>query len=365
MQGAAVSPASSSSSSQHPLSRLSFGTAGHARLGFARQRFPFGTSLCVSSGDQGNAEDLAAGSNNNNGVLVPMEDRSAPRVPENASEHSSKLTSTAGLFRTPISGGVESATSSHGLPKPALAVRNLMEQARYAHLCTTMSRMHHRRSGYPFGTLVDFAADAHGHPVFSLSPLEIHTRNLLVDPRCTLVVQVPGFSGLGNARATLFGDVYPLPSEKQEWAHKQYTKKHQQGASHQWGNFYYYQMERISDILFVGGFGTVAWVGVDEYESVQPDVIAADGDEDTLKALNAIFSRPLKEMLAAETQTEVDEAAVISIDSRGIDIRVRQGSKFNVQRLPFDGGHPVETLDEAKAALSKLIKKRSRKHTAS
>lgn len=36
----------------------------------------------------------------------------------------------AGLFRTPISGGVQSATSAHGLPRPALAVRNLMEQVR-------------------------------------------------------------------------------------------------------------------------------------------------------------------------------------------------------------------------------------------
>ena len=36
----------------------------------------------------------------------------------------------AGLFRTPISGGVHSATSAHGLPRPALAVRNLMEQVR-------------------------------------------------------------------------------------------------------------------------------------------------------------------------------------------------------------------------------------------
>ena len=35
-----------------------------------------------------------------------------------------------GLFRTPISGGVQSATSSHGLPHPALAVRNLMEQVK-------------------------------------------------------------------------------------------------------------------------------------------------------------------------------------------------------------------------------------------
>ncbi|XP_062157361.1 uncharacterized protein LOC133864932 isoform X2 [Alnus glutinosa] len=254
----------------------------------------------------------------------------------------------AGLFRTPISGGVQSATSAHGLPRPALAVRNLMEQARFAHLCTVMSRMHHRREGYPFGSLVDFAPDSMGHPLFSFSPLAIHTRNLLADPRCTLVVQIPGWSGLSNARVTIFGDVYPLPENQQEWAHKQYMAKHQQGPSQQWGNFYYFRMQNISDIYFIGGFGTVAWVDVNEYETLQPDKIAVDGGEQNLKELNAIFSKPLKELLS--TETEVDDAALISIDSKGTDIRVRQGA----QRISFEG-HAVETLEEAKEALWKLI----------
>ncbi|XP_057986122.1 uncharacterized protein LOC131170635 isoform X2 [Hevea brasiliensis] len=261
----------------------------------------------------------------------------------------------AGLFRTPISGGVQSATSAHGLPRPALAVRNLMEQARFAHLCTVMSRMHHRREGYPFGSLVDFAPDSMGHPLFSFSPLAIHSRNLLADPRCTLVVQIPGWSGLSNARVTIFGDVFPLPEHQQEWAHKQYIAKHQQGPSQQWGNFYYFRMENISDIYFIGGFGTVAWVDVNEYEALQPDKIAVDGGEQNLKELNAIFSKPLKELLS--TETEVDDAALISIDSKGIDIRVRQGAQFNVQRLSFEEGHAVETLEEAKDALWKLINK--------
>ncbi|XP_010273581.1 PREDICTED: uncharacterized protein LOC104609071 isoform X2 [Nelumbo nucifera] len=263
--------------------------------------------------------------------------------------------SRAGLFRTPISGGVQSATSAHGLPRPALAVRNLMEQARFAHLCTVMSRMHHRRMGYPFGSLVDFAADSMGHPIFSFSPLAIHTRNLLADPRCTLVVQIPGWSGLSNARVTIFGDVFPLPEHQQEWAHKQYIAKHQQGASQQWGNFYYFRMQNISDIYFIGGFGTVAWVDVEEYESLQPDKIAVDGGEQNLKELNAIFSKPLRELLS--TETEIDDAALISIDSKGTDIRVRQGAQFNIQRLSFEEGHAVETLEEAKAALHKLIRK--------
>ncbi|KAF3432544.1 hypothetical protein FNV43_RR27284 [Rhamnella rubrinervis] len=259
----------------------------------------------------------------------------------------------AGLFRTPISGGVQSATSAHGLPRPALAVRNLMEQARFAHLCTVMSRMHHRREGYPFGSLVDFAPDSMGHPIFSFSPLAIHTRNLLADPRCTLVVQIPGWSSLSNARVTIFGDVYPLPEHQQEWAHKQYIAKHQQGPSQQWGNFYYFRMQNISDIYFIGGFGTVAWVNVKEYEAIQPDKIAVDGGEQNLKELNVLFSKPLKELLS--TESEVDDAALISIDSKGTDIRVRQGAQFNIQRISFEDGHSVETLEEAKAALWKEL----------
>ncbi|MBA0585809.1 hypothetical protein Gorai_016573, partial [Gossypium raimondii] len=155
--------------------------------------------------------------------------------------------------------------------------------------------------------------------------------------------------GLSNARVTIFGDVYPLPEHEQEWAHKQYIAKHQQGPSQQWGNFYYFRMQNISDIYFIGGFGTVAWIDVKEYEALKPDKIAVDGGEQNLKELNATFSKPLKELLSAEA--EVDDAALISIDSKGIDIRVRQGAQFNVQRLSFEEGQGVETLEEAKVAL--------------
>lgn len=237
-----------------------------------------------------------------------------------------------------------------------------MEQARFAHLCTVMSRMHHRRAGYPFGSLVDFAPDPMGHPIFSLSPLAIHTRNLQSDPRCTLVVQIPGWSGLSNARVTIFGDVVPLPAEQQEWAHQQYASKHQQWASHQWGNFYYYRMQAISDIYFIGGFGTVDWVDVKEYEALKPDKIATDGGEQNLKELNAIFSKPLKELLS--TEGAIDDAVLISIDSKGIDIRVRQGAQFRIQRIAFEVDHSVETLQEAIEALRRIISK-SKWHTKS
>lgn len=106
--------------------------------------------------------------------------------------------------------------------------------------------------------------------------------------------------------------------------------------------------------------------------------------------MNAIFSKPLREFLSSEG--EVDDAALISVDSKGIDIRVRQGAQvkymknclpspsrlflsrkklsflhsphpsvqFNIQRLAFDVPHKVETLEEAKRALHKIIKTSSK-----
>lgn len=38
-----------------------------------------------------------------------------------------------------------------------------------------------------------------------------------------------------------------------------------------------------------------------------------------------MFSKRLKELLS--TETEIDDAALISIDSKGVDIRVREGAQ--------------------------------------
>ncbi|KAF5206399.1 Pyridoxamine 5'-phosphate oxidase family protein [Thalictrum thalictroides] len=48
-------------------------------------------------------------------------------------------------------------------------------------------------------------------------------------------------------------------------------------------------MHNISDIYFIGGFGTVAWVDVKEYEMVQPDKIAINGGEQNLKSSDLVL----------------------------------------------------------------------------
>lgn len=48
------------------------------------------------------------------------------------------------------------------------------------------------------------------------------------------------------------------------------------------GNLVFFRMHRISDIYFVGGFGTVQWVDVADYMATKPDSIVAADPQDTI-----------------------------------------------------------------------------------
>lgn len=48
------------------------------------------------------------------------------------------------------------------------------------------------------------------------------------------------------------------------------------------GNTIYFRMNSISDIYFVGGFGTVQWINVADYIQAQPDEIVQANPHHTL-----------------------------------------------------------------------------------
>jgi hypothetical protein len=133
-------------------------------------------------------------------------------------------------------------------------------------------------------------------------------------------------------------------------------------------------MAHITDIYFVGGFGTVQWVEVPEYRRASPDRIVTrsgrDSPESTLAALNAAFGAQLPRLLAAPGRVAPpaaaargaappahagppDEALLVSVDRAGVDVRVRRGGAMAVERLRFPA--PVDTPEEAAAQMRAML----------
>ena len=53
-----------------------------------------------------------------------------------------------------------------------------------------------------------------------------------------------------------------------------------------------------------------------------------------------MFGARLKELLSPYEPLETDDAAIISIDKMGIDVRVRFGHDYNVERVGFNTVSP-------------------------
>eukprot|EP00879_Flechtneria_rotunda_P022029 GHRR01023233.1.p1 GENE.GHRR01023233.1~~GHRR01023233.1.p1 ORF type:complete len:113 (-),score=34.27 GHRR01023233.1:482-820(-) len=52
---------------------------------------------------------------------------------------------------------------------------------------------HPSSSGFPFGSVVEFAVDSEGRPLLATSTLSPHTADLQADGRCSITVTAPGF----------------------------------------------------------------------------------------------------------------------------------------------------------------------------
>ena len=101
--------------------------------------------------------------------------------------------------------GTGAAGTQPPIPEPSFAerARTLLHLGRVGSL-STLSR---KRPGFPFGSLMPFALDGAGRPVFLISTMAMHTQNLQQDGRASLLVTQPEASGdpLGAGRVTLVG----------------------------------------------------------------------------------------------------------------------------------------------------------------
>src|SRR5438876_8887735 len=99
-------------------------------------------------------------------------------------------------------------------PEPTYAerARTLIHLGRVGAL-STISRKH---PGWPFGSVMPYALDDGGRPLFLISSMAMHTQNLEAEPRASLLPTQSdgGADPLGAARLTLMGEVARVHPEE-------------------------------------------------------------------------------------------------------------------------------------------------------
>ena len=129
--------------------------------------------------------------------------------------------------------------------------------------------------GYPFVTALPYVPDGESRPLFLLSGLAEHSRNLIADPRASLLVTGGEGGLLDDARLTLLGMVRPVVMDEASLA--RFLRYSPESAEYlSLGDFRFFRMEPAR-VRFIGGFGRMGWA-----EATCPSLVLAPAEEEAL-----------------------------------------------------------------------------------
>jgi putative heme iron utilization protein len=234
-------------------------------------------------------------------------------------------------------------------PTHAERARTMAEQVSTGTLCTLAQEP----KGHPYGSLVTFALDA-GEPVFLISELAEHTRNLRQDGRASLLVaESVAEDPLASARATLVGRCAPLAAAENASARAAYLARQPNAAYYaDFKDFAFWRLT-IESVRYIGGYGRMSWVAAGDWKSAEPDPIAPDAlgilthmNEDHADAL-ALYCRAFSK--AADTR----EATMTSVDRYGFEMSAQTPAGPRPIRLAFPS--PITNKTDARKALVALL----------
>jgi heme oxygenase (biliverdin-IX-beta and delta-forming) len=221
-------------------------------------------------------------------------------------------------------------------------------------LIGTLSTMSRKHPGFPFGSLMPYALDEAGRPIFLISSMAMHTQNLQADPRCSLFLTQAGADGdpLGAARATLVGAARPIPQDDLALARETYLARHE--TSRHWvdfSDFCFFRLQPV-DIYYVGGFGVMGWVEAADYAQAAPDPLA-ESAAGIMAHMNADHAEAMILLARVHAQLDATEAAMTSVDRLGFTLRLKTDQGMKGARINFPA--EVTTPQETRHALVAMV----------
>jgi putative heme iron utilization protein len=216
--------------------------------------------------------------------------------------------------------------------------------------------------GFPFGSTMPYALDDDGRPLFLISAMAMHTKNLQADPHASLFVTVPEAhrDPLGAGRMTLIGEAEPVPEDDLAAARAAYLARHENAKYYvDFADFSFWRLNPV-DLYFIGGFGVMGWVENSDFSQAVPDPLA-EVATDILEHMNADHGPALIEIALHQKGVTASEAKMTAVDRLGFHLRLKTPERVRSVRIGFP--NEVRSSIECREALVAMVKQ-ARSETA-
>ncbi len=215
------------------------------------------------------------------------------------------------------------------------------------HRAGVLATVSKRLGGYPFGSVVPFVLDRDAQPVFLVSRLAEHTKNMTADPRASLLVHDAGEDVQNAARLTLAGDAGPA-GDRSAIAARYLRYLPDARALLDLGDFSFWRLRAVF-VRHIAGFGAIRSITPQSF--APPESRLADAEDEIVAHMNADHADALRACCRHATGAAPASAVLVGIDCDGFDVR----ADATIVRIEFDA--TVTTAGMAREALAALARR--------
>jgi len=213
-----------------------------------------------------------------------------------------------------------------------------------AHRYGVLSTLSTKFDGYPFGSITTYLVDHDGSLLILISTLAEHTKNIGHDSRVSLTAhQQRDADILAQGRVTVIGDAWPEAKRKQ--AGFRYMRYFPEAEAYlAMHDFSFYRIRPVA-IRYIGGFGRIHWVDMENY-AVQPYPLIEE-ESDVIAHMNSDHQDTMRNYCRYFHQYQAQNIAMVGIDIDGFDVLAdKMLLRFDFAQMVFDAKQARTALVE-------------------
>ncbi len=227
----------------------------------------------------------------------------------------------------------------------AHTVRKFLKEQRNGILSTVSKEV----EDFPYGSVCPYMMDHQGRPVFLISTIAEHTKNIAAnDKACLTVMDERTNPRLEGARVSYMGRAQRVGPQEEDILSNRYLRFFPEAQAYfKAHGFHYYRIEP-KRIRYIEGFGKIYWV--EAKELLLSSMTLIDDENGIIAHVNKDHRDILEAFCKHYFKQKGGSAQMIAVDSEGFTVRAHSGDYY------FSFHQECTSADQVRAEMIRMAK---------
>jgi putative heme iron utilization protein len=209
-------------------------------------------------------------------------------------------------------------------------------------------------SGYPFGSVMPFVLDHNCQPIVLISTIAEHTKNIIANPKVSLLIFAGAEDLHANGRLTLIGETEQIEKNDVDLMAR-YCRYFPESTGYlAMHDFQFYRIH-IHQARYIAGFGKMSWMTGEEIVNInQPSNEIAQLESGMIEHMNADHAESMLLYCQHFHGLQPSRVSLIGVDCDGFDVEAVVADDIKMLRFTFEA--PIFDANSARMAFVALSK---------